>query len=161
MHAGIAGGLGALMVLTAALTLLPGPLPLPGAGVLMGVGLAATFPLFGVAIVRGFVVPKEEQWPAFRCLPGWVQLTLALLLGAGIAVNMVRGEEVRGQDAQIRDGRYQVFVTAQGKRGWADVGRDEYLRVRESDQRSALAIPGTLLAGAATLSLITGEARRA
>lgn len=132
VHAALAGGLSALMLLAAALTLLPGRLPLPSPRTLTAVDFAVLFPLLGAAVLRGMAygADRVNPWPAFRCLPGRVQVATGVLVGAGIAMSVA------------------AFAT-------------EHTAAPESLQRFALALPGTVLAGAAVLMLICGELRRA
>ncbi|MFD0148438.1 hypothetical protein ACWGQ4_27755 [Streptomyces sp. NPDC055721] len=165
VHAALAGGPSALMLLVATLTFLPGRLPLPSPAALMAVCFVVLFPVFGATVIRGmaFGADRGRQWPAFRCLPGRVQLAAGMLLGAGILVTVVASTmgESTLQDPEIRDGRYYAFSTAVGHRGTVEVGAEEYAEIREHSQGLALAIPGTMLAGAAVIVLICGELRRA
>ncbi|MFZ4299174.1 hypothetical protein ACOZE3_14815 [Streptomyces cinereoruber] len=164
VHAVLAGGTSALMLLVAGLTLLPGSLPLPSPRLLALLAGATVLPLLGWAFVRGLFggFDRTAQWPAFRCLPGPTQLALVALLGAGVVLCVLDGGASGSrQNAEVRDGRYVVFETTPGRRGTVEVDRREYEAVREADQRGALTIPGTMLAGAALIALVTGEVRRA
>ncbi|MFB7585962.1 hypothetical protein [Streptomyces sp. NPDC056169] len=165
VHAALAGGLSALMLLVAALTLLPGRLPLPSPRTLAAVGFASLFPVIGTAVLRGMAsgADRSRQWSAFRCLPSRVQLTAGVLFGAGMLVSFVAITVGEGslQDPEARDGRHYAFDTARGHRGTVEIGAEEYAELRESTQGAALAIPGTMLAGAAIMVLICGELRRA
>ncbi|MER7908620.1 hypothetical protein [Streptomyces sp. NPDC096068] len=165
VHAALAGGAGALMLLVAGPTLLPGVLPLPSPRFLAVLAGVTVFPLLGWALFRGLFFggfDRELQWLAFRCLPGRTRLALVALIGAGVALCVLDGAASGSrQNAEVRDGRYVVLETTPGRRGTVEVDRREYEAVREADQRGALTIPGTMLAGTALIVLVTGEARRA
>ncbi|MGW4722299.1 hypothetical protein [Streptomyces sp. NPDC004291] len=165
VHAVLAGGASALMLLAAGLTLLPGSLPLPSPRFLAVLAGVTLFPLLGWALFRGLFLggfDRDLQWAAFRCLPGRVRLALVALIGAGLVLCVVDAAASGDrQNAEVRDGRYVVFETAYGRRGTVEVDRREYEAVREGDQRGMTVIPGTALAGTALFVLVAGEVRRA
>ncbi|CAM5428285.1 hypothetical protein STANM337S_02491 [Streptomyces tanashiensis] len=161
--AALSGGLSTLMVLTAALTLLPGRLPLPSSTILMSIAFATVFPLTVWTIVEGVRAGAErsEQWPAFLRLPGRVQLAVGLLIVTAAVTaygNAVAGSSRQSPD--VREGRYYAYETSPGRRGTVEVSRQEYAELTEIDQRGSLAIPGAMLAGMTALLLVSGEMAR-
>ncbi|WP_063782269.1 hypothetical protein [Streptomyces vietnamensis] len=161
--AALTGGMSALMVLTALLTLLPGRLPLPPDEVLMGIAFAVAFPLGAWTVVEGVLSRAERsmQWPAFRCLPGRVQLAVGALVV--LAVLTAFADAATGssrQSSDVREGRYYAFETSRGNRGTVEIGRQEYEELEESSRRGSLAIPGVMLAVLTALILVNGELRR-
>ncbi|MFC8908160.1 hypothetical protein ACFUAB_04580 [Streptomyces cinereoruber] len=163
VHAVLAGGTSALMLLVAGLTLLPGSLPLPSPRFLALLTGVTLFPLMGWAFFRGLFggFDRDLHRLAFRCLPGRPRLALVALIGAGVVLCAVDAATSDSRlDAVVRDGRYVVFETS-GRRGTVEVDRREYEAVREGDQRGMTVIPGTALAAVALFVLVTGEVRRA
>ncbi|MFF6779863.1 hypothetical protein [Streptomyces sp. NPDC012510] len=164
LHGGIAAGLSALLLISAALTWLPGTLPLVDSPWLTAAVVLLLFPIFAAAMVRVLLTRADRHsvWLAFRCLSGAVQGALGSLVASGIVVILV---SVAGagnlQSADIRDGRYFVLDVTPNERGTVEVSQSRYMAVLESDRRSMLAIPGILFAAAAYLALAVGELRRA
>ncbi|MEV7566219.1 hypothetical protein [Streptomyces tanashiensis] len=161
--AALTGGLSALMVLTAALTLLPGRLPLPSSGILTGIAFAALFPLGAWTVVEGIRTGTERrhQWLAFRCLPGRVRLVVgALVVAAAVNAYAAATTESSRQTLDVREGRYYAFETSPGRRGTVEVSRQEYAELMETDQRGSLAVPGAILAVLTALALVSGEMAR-
>ncbi|WP_234382677.1 hypothetical protein [Streptomyces dysideae] len=153
-----------MLLLLAALTWLPGTLPLAGSKWPMAAIVVLLFPIFAAALVRMFLsgADRHSVWLAFRCLPGKVQAVLGALVISGVAL-MLFGTAGAGnlQAPEVRDGRYFVFDTTPYARGTIEVSHSQYVAVLESDQRSMLAIPGLLFAGAAYVVFAAGELRRA
>ncbi|MFF0478278.1 hypothetical protein [Streptomyces sp. NPDC004284] len=161
--AALAGGMSALMVLAALLTLLPGRLPLPSDEVLMGVAFAVLFPLGAWTVAEGFLSGDERsmQWPAFRCLPGRVQWAVgALVVVAAVTAFADVATDSSRQSSGVREGRYYAFETSRGNRGTVEIGRQEYEELEESSRRGSLAVPGAMLAVLTALILVNGELRR-
>lgn len=163
-HGGIATVLGAVLLVLAALTWLPGSLPLSGLRWLVPVIFVLLFPIFMSALVRGIVTRADRHslWLAVRCLSGRVQLTLGALALAGVAMTIISFAAERNlQSAEVKDGRYFAFDTTPYARGTVEITQSRYEAVLESDQRIMFAIPGVLFVGAATSVLASGEIRRA
>ncbi|WP_371605922.1 MULTISPECIES: hypothetical protein [unclassified Streptomyces] len=164
LHGGTAAGSSALLLSLAALTWLPGTLPLTGSKWPMAAIVVFLLPVFATALVRMFLskADRHSMWLAFRCLPGRVQAVLGALVISG-AVLMLFSTAGAGnrQAPEVKDGRYFVFEMTPDTRGTIEVSHSEYEAVLESDQRFMLAIPGLLLAGAAYVVLAAGELRRA
>ncbi|MFG2758299.1 hypothetical protein [Streptomyces wuyuanensis] len=164
LHAGIAAGLSGVLLLLAALTWLPGTLPLTGSKWPVVTVVVLLFPIFIAAVVRGILTraDKHSIWLAFRCLPGKAQAALGALVISGVVLMIFStAGETNLQAPEMKDGRYFVFDTTPYARGTIEVSRSQYIAVLESDQRSMLAIPGLLFAGAAYAVLAAGELRRA
>ncbi|MGW6691995.1 hypothetical protein [Streptomyces sp. NPDC054961] len=164
LHGGIATALGTALLVLAALTWLPGSLPISGSRWLMPVIVVLLFPIFISAWVRMFLTraDRHSMWLAFRCLSSKVQLGLATLAMAGVAMIIVSMAAERNlQSAEAKDGRYLAFDTTPHARGTVEIAQSQYEAVLESDQRSMFAIPGLLLVGAAYAVLTSGEIRRA
>ncbi|MGW3321398.1 hypothetical protein [Streptomyces virginiae] len=164
LHGGIATALGTALLVPAALTWLPGSLPLSGSTWLMPVIVVLLFPIFISAWTRMFLTraDRRSMWPAFRCLSGKVQLGLATLAMAGVAV-IIGSVAAEGnlQSAEAKDGRYFAFDATPHARGTVEITQSQYEEVLESDQRSMFAIPGLLFVSAACAVLASGEIRRA
>ncbi|MDW4909349.1 hypothetical protein RB628_29410 [Streptomyces sp. ADMS] len=164
LHGGIAAGLSTVLLLLAALTWLPGTLPLAASKWPMVAIVVLLFPIFIAALVRVFLsgADRYSMWLAFRCLPGRVQAALGALAVSGVLL-MLLSEAGAGnwQAPEAKDGRYFVLDTTPHARGTIEVSHSQYEAVLESDQRSMLAIPGILFAGAAYVVLAAGELRRA
>ncbi|WP_030546296.1 hypothetical protein [Streptomyces albus] len=164
LHAGIAAGLSALLMVLGALTWLPGTLPLTGTKWPMAVIATLLFPVFVAAVLRGMLTGADRSafWLAFSCLPGRVRAGLGALAVSGVVL-LFAGLAGAGnlQAPEVRDGRYFVLDTTPHERGVIEVSRSEYVSVLEDDQRMMFAIPGLLFAGAAYFVLATGELRRA
>ncbi|MFC7819930.1 hypothetical protein ACFUTR_35580 [Streptomyces sp. NPDC057367] len=164
LHGGVAAGLGAMLLLLATLTWLPGALPLTGVRWLAAAILVSLFLTFASALVRLILTGADKHaiWLAFRCLPGKVQMTLgALALWGVVLLIFSTATEGNLQSAEVRDGRYVAFDTTPHARGTVEISQSRYQDVLESDQRTVLAIPGVLFLGAAYAVLATGELRRA
>ncbi|GAA0279630.1 hypothetical protein GCM10010302_16640 [Streptomyces polychromogenes] len=164
LHGGIATALGTAMLVLAALTWLPGSLPMSGSGWLMPVIVVLLFPIFMSAWVRMFLTRADRHsvWMAFRCLSIKVQLGLATLAMAGVTMLIVSmAAECNLQSAEGKDGRYFAFDTTPDARGTVEITQSQYETVLENDQRSMFAIPGLLLISAAYAVLTSGEIRRA
>ncbi|MFJ8013798.1 hypothetical protein [Streptomyces sp. NPDC096339] len=164
LHGGIAAALGATLLVLAALTWLPGTLPMSGSRWLIVVIVVLLFPIFISALVRMFLARADRHsvWLAFRCLSGKAQMGLAALAVSGV-VMMVFSTAGEGnlQAAEVKDGRYFAFDTTPQARGTVEITQSQYQAVLEGDQRSMFAIPGLLFIGAAYAALTTGELRRA
>ncbi|MGY0067038.1 hypothetical protein ACWZEH_09425 [Streptomyces sp. QTS137] len=164
VHGGVAAGLGAVLLVLAGLTWLPGALPLAGVRWLPMVLVVVLFPVFVAAVARLLLrrADKGLVWQAFRCLPGKVQVGLLALALSGFAMTAF-GYEPEGnlQSAEVRDGRYFAFDTTPHARGTVEISQEQYRAVHEADQRSLLAVPGLLFVGAAYVVLAAGELHRA
>jgi hypothetical protein len=164
LHGGIAAGLSAFLLLLAALTWLPGTLPLVDSAWLTVAVILLLFPIFAAALLRVLLTRADRHsvWLAFRCLPGAVQGALGSLVVSCVVVLLVSMAGAGNlQSAEIRDGRYFVLDTTPYERGRIEVSQSRYVIVLESDQRSMFAIPSFLFAAAAYLALAAGELRRA
>ena len=164
LHGGIAAGLSTVLLLLAALTWLPGTLPLAGSKWPMVAIVVLLFPIFIAAVVRMFLsgADRYSMWLAFRCLPGRVQAVLGALAISGVLLMLFSTAGTGNWQApEVKDGRYFVFDTTPYARGTIEVSHSQYEAVLESDQRSMLAIPGMLFAGAAYVVFVAGELRRA
>ncbi|MGW1896340.1 hypothetical protein ACWCQB_02550 [Streptomyces hirsutus] len=164
VHGGVAAGLGAVLVVLAGLTWLPGTLSLFEARWLSALIFALLFPIFIAALARLFLARADNAllWQAFRCLPGKVQTGLAVLALSGMAMAFLSmGVEGNLQSAEVRDGRYFAFDTTPHARGTVELSRERYQAVLEADQRSMLTISGVVFVGAAYAVLAAGELRRA
>ncbi|MFG2311461.1 hypothetical protein ACGFS9_22770 [Streptomyces sp. NPDC048566] len=164
LHGGIAIALGTALLVLTALTWLPGSLPLSGSRWLVPVIFLLLFPIFMSALVRMFLTgaDRHSMWLAVRCLSGRVQLGLAALTMAGVAMIIVSlAAERHLQSAEVKDGRYFALDTTPYARGTVEITQSQYEAVLESDQRAMFAIPGLLLVGAGTFVLASGEIRRA
>ncbi|WP_225877251.1 hypothetical protein [Streptomyces resistomycificus] len=153
-----------MLLLLAALTWLPGTLPLVGSKWPMVVIVVLLFPISIAALVRMFLSGPDRHsvWLAFRCLPGNLQAVLGALVVSGVVLMLLSSVDAGNlQAAEVKDGRYFVFDTTPHARGTIEVSHSRYLAVLESDQRSMLAIPGLILAGAAYVVFAAGELRRA
>ncbi|WP_328725248.1 hypothetical protein [Streptomyces sp. NBC_00259] len=162
LHGGIAAGLSTVLLLLAGLTWLPGTLPLTGSKWPVAIIAALLFPTFMAALVRIIRsgADRHTVWLAFRCPPAKVQAGLGALAIAGVVLTLP-SDEGNLQAPEMKGDRYFAFDTAPYARGAIEVSRSQYVAVLESDQRSMLAIPGTLFAGAAYVVLAAGELRRA
>lgn len=160
VQAAFAAGLSALLLAVAALTLLPGRLPLPpGRWVAGGVALALG-PLFIAALIR---LLRAGPHPgllllAVRCLPVRVLAALAALVLTGVVLAM--STVSAPGSPEVREGRYYVLDLTPGQRGYVEVSLAEYQAARESERRALLAIPAVLLAVSAFVVLLAGELRR-
>lgn len=164
LHGGIAAGLSTVLLLLAALTWLPGNLPLAGLKWPMVAIVVLLFPIFIAALVRMFLsgADRHSMWLAFRCLPGRVQGFLGALVISGVVLMLFSTVGAGSWQApEVKDGRYFVFDTTPHARGTIEVSHSQYEAVLESDQRSMLTIPGILFAGAAYFVFAAGELRRA
>ncbi|WP_256363226.1 hypothetical protein [Streptomyces sp. TRM70350] len=153
-----------MLLILAALTWLPGTLPLVDSPWLTAAVVLLLFPIFAAAVVRVLLTraDRHSAWLAFRCLPRAVQGALGSLVVSGIVVILASMAGTGNlQSAEIRHGRYFVLDTTPYERGRVEVSQSQYVAVLESDQRSMLAIPGILFAAAASLALAVGELRRA
>ncbi|MEV7859059.1 hypothetical protein AB0O86_09550 [Streptomyces hirsutus] len=162
VHGGVAAGLGAVLMVLAGLTWLPGTLLLIEEGGLLALIVVLLFPILMAAAVRLLLAraDKAQVWQALRCLPGKVQAGLAVLVLSGMAMMFLSmGREGNLQSAEVRDGKYFAFDTT--ARGTVELSRERYQAVLEADQRSMLTIPGVVLVGAACAVLAAGELRRA
>ncbi|MEU4887751.1 MULTISPECIES: hypothetical protein [Streptomyces] len=164
LHAGIAAGASAVLLVLGALTWLPGILPLTGSAWPTAVITALLFPVFGAALLRMFLAggDRDAMWLAFRCLSRRVRAGLTALAVSGVVLlfaGLAGAENL--QAPEIRDGRYFVLDTTPGERGMVEVSHSQYLAVLESGQRNMFAIPALLFAGAAYGVLVAGELRRA
>lgn len=165
LHGGIAAVLGAAALSLAVLTWLPGTLPLyerkwPMVAVIL---LALLSLLAAVVRLLATGAHKSVWWQAFRCLPGRVQASLAVLALAGVVILVfsLTGQE-RLQDAEVRDGRYVAYdATARPGARMVELSRDEYLALLPSSRRTMFALPGLMSVGAAAAVLVGGELRRA
>ncbi|HEX5568190.1 MAG TPA: hypothetical protein VFY14_14900 [Streptomyces sp.] len=161
LHAGIAAGLSAALLVAAALTLLPGLLwpnsPWLGAGTML-----LAFSVCGAALLRGTLAGggRRSVWSAFRRLPGAVQVVLVALFVTGLV--LVAGSAAAGsrQPSGSGEGRYHVLDTDSHQPGLALLSHGEHEAAIESEQRYMFAVPGIMLAVTATLILVTGELRR-
>ena len=164
LHGGVAAGLGAVLLLLATLTWLPGALPLTDVRWLTAASFVSFFLAFASALVRLVLTGADKHaiWLAFRCLPGKVQMTLGALALWGVVLTVFStATEGNLQSAEVRDGRYVAFDTTPYARGTVEISQSRYQDVLESDQRAVLAIPGVLFLGAAYAVLAAGELRRA
>ncbi|MEW2556813.1 hypothetical protein AB0957_34475, partial [Streptomyces zhihengii] len=124
MPSAVALGSGAVLLMAAALTWLPGTLPWAGARWLPVVMLVAAFPVVVAAVVRGILAKADRAtlWVAFRCLPGRVQAVMAALVALGLAVVFSPGGGSGSlQEPEARDGRYVAFNTAPRARGTVEI----------------------------------------
>ncbi|MFJ2561215.1 MULTISPECIES: hypothetical protein [unclassified Streptomyces] len=154
----------ALLLLLAALTWLPGTLPLAGSKGPMVVIVVLLFPIFTAALVRMFLsgADRHSVWLAFRCLPGKAQAVLGALVISGVVLMLFSTAGTGNLQApEVKDDQYFVFDTTPHARGTIEVSHSQYVAILESDQRSMLAIPGLLFAGAAYVVFAAGELRRA
>ncbi|GAA4762411.1 hypothetical protein GCM10023329_04850 [Streptomyces sanyensis] len=164
LHAGVAIGLGCLLLVSAALTWLPGTPSWTEAGWPVGVVALLLVPVLVAAPVRVLLTRADRRalWWAFRCLPGGVQAGLGALALTGI---VLEGLGASGgstlQAAEVREGRYYAFETAPYARGTMEISRSRYLAVLEDDRRVWLTAPGVLCVVAAYAVLAAGELRRA
>ncbi|MFB7737150.1 hypothetical protein ACFC08_22735 [Streptomyces sp. NPDC056112] len=164
LHGGVPAGLGAVFLSPAALTWLPGTLPLADAGwwpvaIFATAFLTCVSALARLALTRA---AKDVVWLAFRCLPGKVQMTLGALAVGGVALLVFSThQETSLQSAEMKDGRYVALDTTPHARGLVEISRRRYEDVLEGDQRTMLAVPGLLCLGAACAALTAGELRRA
>lgn len=164
VHGGIATALGTMLLVLAALTWLPGTLPMSGSRWLLAVIVVLLFPIFISALVRMFLAraDRHSAWLAFRCLPGKAQTGLAALALSGIVMTALSAAGERNlQAAEAKDGRYFAYDTTPNARGTVEITRSQYQAVLEADQRGMFAIPGLLFIGAAYAVLTAGELRRA
>lgn len=160
MHGGVAAGLGAVVLALAALTWMPGTLPLFEPQWPMVVAFLLGFLAILSALAR--VLPagsdKSQLWQAFRCLPGRAQTGLAALAVAGALLAFGAGAG-DSRDVEVRDGRYFAY-DAQAHR-MVEVARSEYQALLPGSRRMFFAISGVLLVGASCMVLAVGEVRRA
>ncbi|MEV0688566.1 hypothetical protein [Streptomyces sp. NPDC050388] len=165
VHGGVAAGLGAVLLVLAGLTWLPGALPPAKAGWLPALIAVLFFPIVISAVVRLFLarVDKSSAWQAFRCLPGRVQTGLAVLALSGVVMTFLgKGQEGNLQAVEVKDGRYFAFDTTPHARGTVELfSHEQYRAVLEADQRIMLTVSGVLFVGAAYAVLVAGELRRA
>lgn len=164
LHGGTAAGLSAVLLMLAALTWLPGTLPLTGSPWPLVVIFLLLFPIFAGALLRLILAGPEKHLLrlAFRCLPGKVQAALGVLVVSGVVLAVLgMGSAGSLQSPEIRDGRYYVLDTTPYARGEIEVSYSQYIAVVESDQRMMYVIPGLLFAAAALLAFTAGELRRA
>ncbi|MFC5671816.1 hypothetical protein [Streptomyces incanus] len=164
VHGGVAAGLGAVLLVLAGLTLLPGVLPLAKTGWLLALSAVLFFPIVISAVVRLFLarVDKDLAWQAFRCFPGWVQAGLAVLVLSGVGMTFFgKGQEGNLQAAEVKGGRYFAFDTTPYARGTVELSYEQYQVVLEADRRVWITVSGALFVGAAYAVLVAGELRRA
>lgn len=166
LHGGAAAALSAAALVLAALTWLPGALPLIEPAWPMVTVFCLALLLFLAALVRQFATgaDRSAQWQAFRCLPGRVQAGLGFLLVSGavvIVLGFVAVGDQRLQDAEAREGRYVAYDTSVPTDRAVELTRDEYLALLPSSRRMMFVVPGLLSATAAALVLAAGELRRA
>ena len=120
LHGGIAAGLSALLLVLAALTWLPGTLPLVDSAWLTVTVVLLLFPVCAAAMLRILLTRADRHsvWLAFRCLPGTVQGALGSLVVSGVVVLLVSMAGAGNlQSAETRDGLPYFGATPQhGKR---------------------------------------------
>ncbi|MFJ8794811.1 hypothetical protein [Streptomyces sp. NPDC102462] len=158
--------LSGLSLLVSALTLLPGR-PVPFHGGLVTIEFALLFPLFIVTVARGIAlradgtkVTRADHWPAVRRLPRSVRFLLFFLFASGIGLTaggMVA--DTSRQAGRTEAGRYYAIDLGSATHEQVEVSKSEYDALRRHDQRAVHAIGGLLAAGAATLTLIIGQAQ--
>lgn len=164
VHGGVAAGLGAVLLVLAGLTWLPGALPPATARGPLALIAVLFFPVVISAVARLFLarVDKSSAWQAFRCLPGRVRTGLAVLVLSGVVMTFFgKGEEGNLQAAEVKGGRYSAFDTTPYARGTVELSREQYQVVLEADRRVWTTVSGVLLVGAACAVLVAGELRRA
>lgn len=166
LHGGIAAALSAVLLALAALTWVPGALPLFEPQWTVAVGFVPAFLICLAAIGRMILASgdKHALWQAFRCLSGRVQAGLGALAVVGVvivAIHAAGSEPGRLQDAEKRDGRYYAFDPRPDTRGTVEISKSEYLALLPEGRRTFIAIPGVLLAAASCAVLTAGELRRA
>ncbi|MDX2708116.1 hypothetical protein PV350_35515 [Streptomyces sp. PA03-6a] len=167
VHAGAALALGAFCEVAGLLTFLPGPSwPGDGGPVLGGV-LALLLPLLLGAAVRALALTargvdargnRALQWLALRCLPGIVQVALAGVFAAGVAL-IVATVVVQGslRAGEAVDGRYHAVRTDRPGHEVVEVSRAEYEDLLEQDHRFLVAALGMPAGAAAAVTLVTGQ----
>lgn len=107
-------------------------------------------------------LPAALAWQAFRCLPGWVQMGLAVLILSGVGMTFLgKGQEGNLQAAEVKDGRYFALDTTPYARGTVELSREQYQVVLEADRRVWITAAGMFFVGAACAVLVAGELRRA
>ncbi|MYR96386.1 MULTISPECIES: hypothetical protein [unclassified Streptomyces] len=160
LHGGVAAGLGAVLLTLAALTWVPGTLPLFEPQWVVPAAFLPAFLMGMSAFVRVLLARSHmsELWQAFRCLPSRAQAGLAALavVGALLAFGTGAGDS---RDVEVRDGRYFAY-DSQAHR-MVEVAKREYQALLPSSRRMFFAIPGVLLVGASCMVLAAGEVRRA
>ncbi|ARF75482.1 hypothetical protein B7C62_26905 [Kitasatospora albolonga] len=167
LHGAVGAALGAGLLGLAALTWLPGALPLVEPLWVIPTGFVAALVLLVAALVRAALLRSDKRvlWEAFRCLPGRVRAGLAALALVGVAILVLdatgAGSSGRLRDAEVRDGRYYAFDPAPETRGTVEISRSAYEALLPGSRRPFLALPGVLLLGASGLVLAAGELHRA
>lgn len=164
VHGGVAAGLGAVLLVLAGLTLLPGVLPLARAKGPLALIAFLSLPIVISAVARLLLarVDKSLAWQAFRCLPGRVQVGLAVMVLSGVGMTFLgKGQEGNLQAAEVKDGRYFALDTTPYARGTVELSHEQYQVVLEADRRVWITVSGMFLAGAACAVLVAGELRRA
>ncbi|MFB7556470.1 hypothetical protein [Streptomyces brevispora] len=164
LHGGAAAGSSAVLLLFAALTWLPGTLPLTGSKWPMVAIAVLLFPICIAAVVRMLLsgADRHSIWLAFRCLPGRGQAVLGALAVSGVVLLFFSTAGSGNRQApEVKDGRYFVFEVTPEARGTIEVSYSQYEAVLENEQRFMLAIPSALFAGAAYVVFAAGELRRA
>ncbi|MFH9292825.1 hypothetical protein [Streptomyces sp. NPDC017520] len=164
LHGCAAAALSVAALVLAALTWLPGALPLFEPVWPMVAVFCLALLLLLAAVVRHFAAgaDRSAMWLAFRCLPGRVQAGLGFLALAGaVVVGLDAAGDRRLQDAEVREGRYVAYDTSVTTDRAVELTRDEYLALLPSSRRWVFAIAGLMAAGAAAGVLTVGELRRA
>ncbi|MFF7205491.1 hypothetical protein [Streptomyces sp. NPDC008141] len=163
-HGVVAAALSLVLLVLAALTWLPGILPLTGSKWPIVTTFVLLFPIFTAALVRMLLTGADRRsiWLALRCLPGRAQMALGALAVSCVALMVVsEAGQNNLQAAEMKGDRYFAFDTTPYARGTVEVAQPQYQAVLERDQRMIFAIPGLLFAGAAICILAAGELRRA
>ncbi|MDI3421748.1 hypothetical protein [Streptomyces luteolus] len=151
IHAGIAAGYSVILLVLASLTLLPQPLVLPDSPWLVAGIVGPVIPLVAGAVIRGNLggsIDRRTTGIVFQQLPLKLRLAMGSLVIAGFALTFTAVQSGDRQSPEVVDGRYFVFDTTPGERGHVEVSRSEYEAARTVDQRTLLAVPGTMAAGA-------------
>lgn len=132
--------------------------PLPGEGILLGVGFALLFPLHAATIFRGWshVSSRTYQWHAFKALPRRVH---ALLVGLGLAGGLLLSGAFSNDGSGLQAtesvrGRYFAVDTTDPQRRNVEVTRSRYEELSKQGQRDMFAIYGLIAAGGGALTLI-------
>ncbi|MEU0160608.1 hypothetical protein ABZ154_17685 [Streptomyces sp. NPDC006261] len=160
LHGGVAAGLGAVVLALAALTWVPGTLPLFEPRWVVPAAFSSAFLMGMSAFVRVLLTRSHMSGlrQAFRCLPGRVQAGLAAL--AAVGALLVSGTAVEdSRDVEVRDGRYVAYDAHEHR--MVEVAKSEYLALLPSSRRIFLAVPGVFLVVASCAVLAAGEVRRA
>ncbi|MER5204916.1 hypothetical protein [Streptomyces sp. NPDC002825] len=152
IHAALSGGMSAVMLTPAALTLLPGRLPLPSRGFLNDIAGTALVPLGIWTFVEVFLgIVNRKRDDAQGSVPRPVRRAVATLLVAACALLVVQMATAGNlQSAAVREGHYYAREAPPDRRSEPgvefEVSRQEYAELREAGQRGMLVIPGLVLA---------------